>query len=250
MLDEITPLILTRDEEANIGRTLRHLTWARDVVVVDSLSRDATKAIALQFLNVHLVERPFDSLANQSNFGITQCQTEWVLLLDADYIVNEALVQELRDLMPAPDVGGYECPFRYAVNGKPLRASLYPPRIVLLRRSGAEVWQDGHAHRVRVPGRVERLRNWIVHDDRKSFARFVERQRTYMRQEAAKLRATPFRTLNAAGKVRRLRVIAPFAVLAYTLVAKRTILDGLSGLRYAFERFLAELILSVELFRD
>ena len=57
-----------------------------------------------------------------------------------------------------------------------------------------------------------------------------------MRQEAAKLRATPFRSLNAAGKVRRLRVIAPFAVLAYTLIGKRTILDGLGGIRYAFER--------------
>ena len=136
------------------------------------------------------------------------------------------------------------------MDGKPLRASLYPPRIVLFRREGAEVWQDGHAHRVRVNGRVERLLGPIVHDDRKPFARFIARQRTYMRQEAAKLRAASFRSLNTAGKIRKLRVLAPFAAFTYALLVKRTILDGMAGIRYALERFLAEAILSAELFRQ
>ncbi len=70
-----------------------------------------------------------------------------------------------------------------------------------------------------------------------------------MRQEAEKIRATPWRDLNAAGRLRRLRVVAPFAALVYTLFIKRTILDGRAGLHYAFERFLAEAILSRELFR-
>jgi hypothetical protein len=51
------------------------------------------------------------------------------------------------------------------------------------------------------------------------------------------------------GHIRKLRVIAPFATLVYTLVAKRALLDGRAGWRYAFERFLAEGMLSVELFR-
>jgi hypothetical protein len=88
-----------------------------------------------------------------------------------------------------------------------------------------------------------------VHDDRKPLRRFIERQRFYMRQEAEKFRTTPWRKLNAAGRLRRLRVVAPFAALAYTLFVKRTILDGRAGLQYAFERFLAEAMLSRELFR-
>ena len=247
MRDSITPLILTRDEEVNIGRTLGQLSWAAAVIVVDSFSTDRTVAIARQFPNVRVVERRFDTLANQSNFGIAEAASEWVMLLDADFFVPFELVRELVSLEPPPDIEAYQARFLYAVGGRPLRASLYPPRIVLFRRNSGTVIQDGHAHRVRVAGRVERLQNPIIHDDRKPMSRFIERQRIYMRQEAEKLRSTPWRDLTAAGRVRRLFVIAPFAALAYTLFAKRTILDGRAGLQYAFERFLAESILTAEL---
>ena len=61
----------------------------------------------------------------------------------------------------------------------------------------------------------------FLHDDRKDLRRFVERQRTYMRQEAAKLRATPWSALPMQGRIRKLRVVAPFATLFYALIAKR-----------------------------
>jgi glycosyltransferase involved in cell wall biosynthesis len=249
MLDRITPLILTRDEEANIGRTLAQLAWAREVVVVDSLSSDDTVNIARRFANVRVIPRAFDSHDRQWSFGVEQVTTPWVLTLDADYFVSQAFVDELASLQPPPDLAGYEAAFIYAIHGRTLRSALYPPRAVLLRRGAFEFWQDGHTQRVRVHGRVEQLRTPIVHDDRKDLSRFVERQRKYMRQEAGKLRATPWRALPAQGRIRKLRVIAPFATLFYTLIAKRALLDGRAGWRYAFERFLAEGMLSVELFR-
>jgi glycosyltransferase involved in cell wall biosynthesis len=244
MLDQITPLILTRDEEPNIGRTLAQLAWASEVVIVDSFSTDATLDIARRFPNVRIVQRELDTLAGQSNFGIAQVRTPWVLLLDADYFVPDAFVDELRALQPKPGVRAYIAAFRYAVNGRPLRASLYPPRIVLLHREHARVWQDGHAHRVFADGDTATLASKIVHDDRKSFARFIERQRRYMGQEAEKLRHADPRALSTAGRIRKLIVIAPVAVLFHTLFVKGLILDGLPGLRYVWERFVAELILS------
>jgi hypothetical protein len=185
----------------------------------------------------------------QWQFGASLVTTEWLLTLDADYFVPDELTGELASLAPPDDITAYDATFIYAVRGRPLRASLYPPRPVLLRRRRFEFWQDGHTQRIRVHGPALALRTPIVHDDRKSLRRFIQRQRAYMRQEAAKLRATPFSSLNALGKLRKLRVVAPFAAFAYTLVVKRTILDGLPGLQYAFERFVAEAILSVELFR-
>jgi len=249
MLDRITPLILTRDEEANIGRTLTQLAWAREVVIVDSLSTDGTAAIARQFANARVVPRAFDSHAGQWSFGVAQVTTPWVLTLDADYFVPEGFVREIASLDPPPDVDGYEAAFLYAVGGKPLRSALYPPRAVLLRRGAFEIWQDGHTQRVRVHGRVERLRAPLVHDDRKDLRRFIDRQRNYMRKEAAKLRATPWNALPTFGRIRKLRVVAPVVTPFYVLFAKRAILDGRAGLRYAFERFLAEAVLSIELFR-
>jgi glycosyltransferase involved in cell wall biosynthesis len=250
MLDRITPLILTRDEEANIGRTLTQLAWAREVIIVDSLSTDGTVSIARQFDNVRLLSRPFDSHAEQWTFGIEQVRAPWVLTLDADYFVPDAFVRELASLEPPPDVAGYEAGFLYAIEGRPLRSALYPPRVVLLRRGAFAFWQDGHTQRVRVDGRVERLGVPLIHDDRKDLRRFIDRQKKYMREEAAKLRATPWKALPASGRIRKLRIVAPFATLLYTLLGKRAILDGRAGLRYAAERFLAEAVLSIELFRS
>lgn len=249
MLDRITPLILTRDEEANLERTLRQLTWAEDVVVVDSFSTDTTVAIARRFPNVRVFQREIDSLAGQSNFGLQQVRTPWALLLDADYFLPDAFAEELRALEPPPNIRAYRAAFTYAVNGHPLRASLYPARVVLLDRNHAQVWQDGHAHRVLVDGDHGELRTRIIHDDRKPFARFLERQKRYMREEAEKLRQTDPRVLNTAARIRKLIVVAPLAVVIHSLFVKRLILDGLPGLRYTWERFVAELILSRELLR-
>lgn len=248
-LADITPVILTRDEEVNIGRTLGALAWAAEVVIVDSFSTDATVGIAGQFPNVRILQRTFDTLAAQSNHGIKEAKTPWVMLLDADYFVPPELVDELRALEPPPNIRAYAASFTYAVHGKPLRASLYPPRVVLLQREHASVWQDGHAHRVSVDGDTGTLHAKIVHDDRKGFQRFVERQRKYMREEAEKLRRADPRALNTAGRLRKAVVLAPFAVVVHTLFVKGVILDGWPGLVYTWERFVAELILSRELLR-
>lgn len=247
MLDRMTPVILTRNEEPNIGRTLERLTWAREVIICDSGSTDATLVIARRFSNVRIVERPLDTLANQWTFAVAQATTEWVLTLDADYIVPAGFVEELSALELT--AAGYEASFVYAINGRPLRATLYPPRVVLLRRDRSSFYMDGHTQRVRVEGPLVSMRERLIHDDRKSLRNFIARQRRYMRDEAAKLRSADPRTLNAAARVRRLRVVAPFVIVPYLLFGKRLILDGTAGLRYVLERFLAEVMLSVALFR-
>ncbi len=249
MLDRITPVILTRDEEPNIARTLGQLQWAKDVVVIDSGSTDRTVEIARSFPNVRVIQRPFDTHAAQWQFGVSQAQTEWVLALDADYYVPASLTAELAALNPDDSINGYTGHFMYAVNGKPLRASLYPPHVVLFRRDRVSITQDGHAQRYTVPGVLPDLREKLIHDDRKSFARFLKRQRRYMAQEAEKLRVTPSAQLNYASRIRKLRVVAPLVILPYTLFVKRTVFDGWPGIRYALERLIAECVLSAALFR-
>jgi glycosyltransferase involved in cell wall biosynthesis len=242
---DVTPVILTRNEAVNIGRTLSQLAWANEVLVIDSLSTDDTVSIAKSFPNVRVVERPFDNLAAQWNFALAQARTSWALALDADYFVSDAFVLELRALEPAPDITHYSAAFVYAIHGRPLRASLYPARPVLLRRDRASFWMDGHTHRITIDGRDGMLRERIIHDDRKPFSRFVERQRIYMRDEAAKIRRGAH--LNMAGRIRKLRIVAPFAVVIHSLFVKGLILDGIPGLIYTWERFVAEVILSIAL---
>jgi glycosyltransferase involved in cell wall biosynthesis len=249
LLDRITPLILTRDEAANIGRTLAQLSWAREVIVLDSMSGDATVEIARRFPNVRIVQRTFDSHAAQWAFGVAHVSSEWVLTLDADYFVTDAAVREIAALDPPPDVAAYIVRFVYAIGGRPLRAALYPPRAVLLRSGRFEFFQDGHTQRTHVDGGNAVLREPFIHDDRKSWESFVARQQRYAREEAAKLKRTRFGALNFASKLRKLRIVAPAAVVVQTLLLKGLILEGRDGLRYAKERFVAEAMLSRELWR-
>src|SRR5947208_17111059 len=79
---EITPVVLTRDEEVNIGRTLGQLRWAREVIVVDSESTDRTREIAASFPNVRVTVRRFDDFAGQWKHALSMIDTDWILALD------------------------------------------------------------------------------------------------------------------------------------------------------------------------
>lgn len=246
MLEEITPLLLTYNEEANLRRQLESLAWARRVVIVDSESTDGTRAIATEFPNTAFVVRPFDELARQWNFGLeeTAIDTGWVLALDADYGMPPEFFDELRWLRPAPDVDGYRARFLYCIDGKPLRSGLYGPVTVLFRRARGRYAQDGHTQRLKVPGRIETLATPLLHDDRKPIARWYASQIGYMRLEAEHLLDTPVVELRLPDRIRRLVVVAPWLVFFYCLIVKGGLLDGRRGVFYALQRAFAEVILS------
>jgi glycosyltransferase involved in cell wall biosynthesis len=240
---DITPLILTFNEAPNIGRCLERLRWAPRVLVMDSGSTDETLAICASFPNVEVVARAFDSFAGQCNAGLALITTEWVLSMDADYL----LAQDFVHLAPQAPTGidGFRIGFRYCIYGVPLRACLYPPRVALYRRQSACYEDDGHGHKVRITGALENLATSIDHDDRKPLARWLDAQRRYIVLEAEKLAAS-----KPTGWPDRLRVMiwpAAPAALIYTLFVKRLILDGWPGIFYALQRTYAELLLSLEL---
>jgi glycosyltransferase involved in cell wall biosynthesis len=242
MRDEITPVVLTLDESANIERTLARLAWAARVLVVDSGSDDGTQKLARTFDNVVVVERLFDSHAAQWEFGIRhpQVESDWVLALDADYVLTPELIAELERLEVPGEVAGYRARFRYCIEGVPLRASLYPPVTVLFDRRRARYVQSGHTQRLAVDGTVGELRGRILHDDRKPCARFVAAQRRYARLEAGRLRTTPWRDLPWSGRLRKLRVLTPWLVPLWLLLGRGLVLDGRAGLAYARQRRIAE----------
>ena len=139
MIEEIIPVIITYNEAPNIGRTLDKLVWAKRIIIIDSGSDDETLEIIRSYRQVQVIHRPFDDCASQWNFGNNQVDRGWILSLDADYELSETFIAELSGLHPTAATSGYRAEFVYRIFGRPLRGSLYPPRIVLYRKDKASI---------------------------------------------------------------------------------------------------------------
>jgi glycosyltransferase involved in cell wall biosynthesis len=242
MHNRIVPLILTWNEERNLSRVLSKLEWATSVVVLDSFSEDGTEEIARGFKNVSFHQRAFDCLANQWNAGLDHAARlgEWVLALDADYVLSDGLIDELGELTPSDSVAGFDAHFVYCVDGTPLRASLYPPHTVLFRAQSAQYVQDGHAQRLVLEGDMQPFAHPIYHDDRKSWTRWYANQQQYACLEAEKLDKCSWLALPISGKVRRIPLLSVLASPLYLLVGKGLWRDGTRGWKYIWQRLVAE----------
>lgn len=247
-MKNITAMILTFNEKENIGRTLKALAWVDEVLIIDSYSTDDTVEIARSIRpDLRLEQRPFDSFAQQCNFGLSQIQTEWVLSLDADYVLTPDLSSEILSLEPLPDVKGYRAGFRYLVGGQALRTTIYPPRVAVYRSDSAGYRNEGHGHRVYVEGPIRSLAGRIDHDDRKPLSRWISAQDNYTRVEARHLAATPNDKLTSQDRLRKKVFYAPLAMFFFLLVGRGLILDGWRGWYYVAQRTIAELLLSLRL---
>ena len=121
--------------------------------------------------------------------------------------------------------------------------------IALYKKQDAIYDQDGHTQRLKLKGKTAQLTQTIFHDDRKSHQRWLSSQKKYAKQEACKLSTTPWPALSLNDKIRCIPMLAPLLVLPYTLLVKRTALDGYAGLIYTYQRFIAELLLQIARFR-
>jgi glycosyltransferase involved in cell wall biosynthesis len=244
MFEHITPVILTHNEEQNIARTMSKLFWAKDIVVVDSGSTDATLAMLTKFPDVRIFNRRFDTHANQWRYAIeeTQIATDWILRLDADYQLSDALVSEVARLDPNTAVSAYRIGFDYAIFSHKLLSSLYPPNTILLRRNRFLVWDKGHTEAWDVNGPTATLSARIIHDDWKPTRQWLTGQVRYMQREFDWLRE------RRAGLVNWLRLtppLMPVAVFLYCLFGKGLIMNGRAGIFYALQRMVSEAVLSL-----
>lgn len=248
-LGQVTPIVLTFNEEPNIDRCLKRVTAFREVLVIDSGSTDRTLEIVACYPNARVITRPFDSFSGQWNYAIREggVTTEWVLAMDADYMLSDAFLRNLSALAPKDDQLAYRVAFEYCVFGRPLSATLYPPIIALYRHAHTHYIQDGHCMRAQVGGPIETAAGRIQHDDRKPLSRWLESQAKYADQEADLLATKPPSELRIQDKLRRMIVITPWLVPLYCLTLGRGLLDGWPGIFYALQRGVAETILSLKL---
>jgi glycosyltransferase involved in cell wall biosynthesis len=104
---KLSVAIITFNEEKNIERCLRSLEGIADeIIVVDSFSKDATQTICAKY-NVRFIHHIFEGHIQQKNYAIDQTSGDWVLSLDADEALDEALRKSIIDIKNSPNATGY-----------------------------------------------------------------------------------------------------------------------------------------------
>src|SRR6185437_2365744 len=244
-VNEVTPALLTFNEEPNLKRTLDTLTWAERVIVVDSNSTDATQEIARSFSNVDLHIRPFVSYQDQWEFAVHApgiC-SRYVMTLDADMRVTPALLAEIELFLSKGYEGGL-IPLELWSLGRPLKGSLCRPQLRLFKSKCVEIGQIGHTQHFQVGGRLYRFKQPLIHDDRKPVDRWIKSQTAYPALECNRLS----RTMPSSWKDKlRAAGLMPLLAGASAYVRAGGPWSGKPAYQYALERFTYESLLAMRM---
>jgi glycosyltransferase involved in cell wall biosynthesis len=175
--------IITLNEEANIGRTLKSVKdIADEIIVVDSGSTDATVSMAQRFGAKVFVE-PWKGFARQKNSALEKATCDWILSLDADEEVSPELAASIKVLLTGetPQFAGYTMNRRNLYFGKWIkRSGYYPdPKLRLVRR-GAATFELRDVHEdMKMVGELGHVKGDMIHHAYPTLESFIEHANRY-----------------------------------------------------------------------
>ncbi|MEK6287842.1 MAG: glycosyltransferase family 2 protein [Acidobacteriota bacterium] len=231
---KITATVITLNEEHNIADALETLSWADEIIVVDSESTDRTVEIARRFTDRVFV-KSWPGYSAQKNFAAEQASNDWILSLDADERVSKELAGEIRQLKSGaePEAAVFRIPRRTFYLGRWIKHSGWRPdyKLRLYHRRRAR-WRGDYVHEtLEADGTVETLRGDLLHY-------------TVRNASEHQLRMDRYTTLAAEqsysqGKRASLvsLLVSPVAVFLRSYILKLGLLDGVPG--FAIARFAA-----------
>src|SRR5260221_13617742 len=104
---KVSAVVITYNEAKNIRRTLSHLDWCDEIIIVDSYSTDETVAICREF-NCTVYLKKFEGYGAQKQYAVSRASNDWILSIDADEVLSDSLFMEIASVMRKnPGYTGY-----------------------------------------------------------------------------------------------------------------------------------------------
>jgi glycosyltransferase involved in cell wall biosynthesis len=226
----ITATIITLNEERNIARAIESLRCCDEILLVDSGSNDRTMELAAN-LGARVLESPWRGYAGQKNWAAEQARYDWILSLDADEALSEALEGEIwRVKKNGPQYDAYTMPRLAQYLGRwILHSGWYPDRKVRLYHRAKARWVGEFVHEsVAVDGRVGHLEANLLHFTCDSLSEHIKTMDRYTTLAAEELVARKERI-----GVSRL-IVDPIWTFSRTYLFQLGFLDGVEGLTIAY----------------
>ncbi len=167
---KISATIITFNEAENIRAACESVSWADEILVVDSRSSDATREIARE-CGARVVERDWPGFAAQKQFASDSAASDWVFSLDADERVSEELCASVIKLRESADesrlADGYRVARRSFYMNRWIRGGgWYPDHQLRLYRRARGRWEGAYIHesvKMTEGARVETLAGDLLH---------------------------------------------------------------------------------------
>ena len=196
-MTRLSVTVIALNQEANIGECLASVSFADEIVVVDTGSADRTVELARSYTD-QVLTAPWEGFGRTKNFALDQARGDWVFSLDTDERVPPALKDEILAVVAADGpLAGYRVPRKNYFCGRWIRRlGWYPDYTLRLFRRGQGRFRDREVHEeVVVAGPVGTLQTPLEHYSYKSVSEYVARMDRYARlaaQELAKAGRRPF----------------------------------------------------------
>ncbi len=226
---KITVLVPCKNEQLNIRPCIESFrALADEILIADSGSTDKTLEIIQDIGGCRVIEREYGTSGDFKNWAIPQAAHEWVLLVDADERLTPEMVQEIREILQAPEQDGY---WIHRINhfmGHRIRYSGWQnDRVLRLFKRDLSRYQGPSDHgEVHVStGRVGKLQNSFLHYTYWSYDQFFRKFDRYTTVQAQQWyeQGKPYSYLKM--------LVNPFLRFLRSYVLQRGFLDGAAGLQ-------------------
>ena len=224
----LTAVILTKNEEKNIEKCLKSLSWCDEILVVDDNSTDKTKELVRKY-KATLLERNLEGdFSQQRNFALQHAKGEWVLFVDADEVVSPEFAFEIQGKIVSGAVQGWYMKRLDSMWGKKLlHGETGNIQLMRLGKRDGGLW-EGNVHETwKIKGKTGVLSHPLYHYPHQSLTQFLQEINFY-----TTLRAEELHKKNI--KVSWVQIITyPKAKFFVNYFLKQGFRDGLEGLVFA-----------------
>lgn len=220
----LTVAVIAQDAESQLGPLLESVTFADEVLVVDSGSRDGTVALAGRH-GARVVHQDWLGFGRQKQFAVGAAKHDWVLCLDADERVTPALAGSIARALSQPRYKAYRMPRRNRFLGRWLaHGEAYPDWSLRLFHRAHAGWSNDDVHEtVLTTAEVGRLDGDLLHESAEDVATYLAKQNRYTSLHAEAL----YRQGVRAGYARL--VVNPLVRFVKFYFLRLGILDGGPG---------------------
>ena len=185
MCEPLSVTIITKNEEKRIAKCLESVSFADEILVVDSGSTDRTVEIAKQY-GARVIEQPWLGYGRQKQFAVDQAEHDWVLCLDADEWLSPELSFAIQKELSSLEFDAYAFPRCNRFMGRWLRyGEGYPDWSTRFFNKKKARWSTDEVHEtVNVSGEAGKIYADLMHESEDGLASYLAKQDCYIRIQA------------------------------------------------------------------